>query len=247
MSPDGALEPISYVMQAGTYVHDDRAASLRPGVPLVVVHDVRGCVPGAGFAGALFTPAELERASRMRLEVNRAEFLGARGIVRTVVASHVGLAPAAIRFDGPRDEKPRLLDGACADIDVSVSHAHGRVACAFLRGGAIGVDVEAADRRVRDVLGLARSVLSAAELDALRRVPGDELDAWFLRAWTRKEAVLKALGVGLSVATDGFDVLRWTGCGVEDVTPVDVAGRRVVCESCDGVPEIQLAVARAPA
>lgn len=216
---------------------------LLPGLPLVIVDDVRGRRPGEGFDRALFTPAELERAARMRLDVNRAELLGARGIVRTVVARHVGLAASAVRFGGPRSEKPRLADLACANIDVSVAHADGRVACGFLLNGTIGVDIEVLDWRMPDTRAVARNVLSPVELDALDRSPRDELDALFLRAWTRKEAVLKAMGVGLSMPTTDFDVLRWTGSDVEDVSPVDVHGRRYVCQSVDSEPELLLAVA----
>ena len=212
-------------------------------MPLVIVDDVRGRRPGEGFDRALFSPAELERAARMRFEVNRAEFLGARGIVRTTVAWHVGLAPQAIRFEGPRIEKPRLLDPACADIDVSVAHAGGRIACAFLHEGAIGVDIEALDRRIGDTLALAIRVLSPAEFEALDRSSRTDLDRLFLRAWTRKEAVLKALGVGLSIPTDGFDVLRWTGSDVEDISPVQVAGQRYACQSVRAAPNLELAVA----
>ena len=222
---------------------DAGAARIGAGVPLVIVDDVRGRRPGDGFDRALFSPAELERAARMRFAVNRAEFLGARGIVRTVLAWHVGLAPHAIRFEGPRHEKPRLLDRACADIDVSVAHADGRIACAFLRNGAVGIDVEAIDRRIGDTLALAARVFSPAELEALDRSPRADLDRLFLRVWTRSEAVLKALGFGLSMPMDGFDVLRWTGSNVEDISPVQVDGQGFACQSVRPAPDLELAIA----
>ncbi len=115
-----------------------------------------------------------------------------------------------------------------------------------VRGRRPGVDIELRDRRLPDTRALARSVLSPAELDALDRSPRGERDALFLRAWTRKEAVLKAMGVGLSMPTTGFDVLRLTGSAVEDVSPVNVDGRRYVCQSVDSEPEVLLAVARTP-
>jgi 4'-phosphopantetheinyl transferase len=47
---------------------------------------------------------------------------------------------------------------------------------------------------------------SPAERDALQRLQGDDWLAGFYRCWTRKEAVLKAEGVGLHRDLDSFDV-----------------------------------------
>jgi 4'-phosphopantetheinyl transferase len=210
-------------------------------VPIVIFDDVRG----RAFGSSLFTPAELERADRFRFDVSREEYLGARAILRSFLAPRVGLAPGAIRLKAERNEKPRLLDRECAGIDVSLSHSRGRVACGLLRCGEIGVDIETFDPGHGDVAALACRVLSETELDALGRVSRDDESWLFLRAWTRKEAVLKAAGVGLSVASDGFDVLRWSPSGVKDISPVVLGERLWTCESLSPAPDVELAVAYA--
>ena len=76
---------------------------------------------------------------------------------------------------------------------VSVSHGHDLVAVAASAAGPVGVDVE--NRRSFEVTGLAKRWFDPAELAWMAAQP-DEVEA-FLRLWTAKEAVGKALGRGL--------------------------------------------------
>ncbi|QNE22942.1 4'-phosphopantetheinyl transferase superfamily protein [Kribbella qitaiheensis] len=82
-----------------------------------------------------------------------------------------------------------VVDG----LSVSLSHARGLVAVAASFAGPIGVDVES--RREFEIDGMARRWFDPAEVTWLHQQP-DPLDA-FLRLWTAKEAVGKALGRGL--------------------------------------------------
>jgi 4'-phosphopantetheinyl transferase len=109
-------------------------------------------------------------------------------------------------------QTPRGQPVAPHGMRVSLSHASGVAAVAIGRDAAVGVDVERRDRVV-DIDGLARDVLDDDELQAWRREPGGRRKDAFLRLWTRKEAVLKALGVGLAgdlraVVTSGHGRIR---------------------------------------
>lgn len=208
--------------------------------PLVLVADALADALPAHLAA----PAELARAQRLRLEASRREYLGARAVLRAFLAPRVGLEPAAIRFAAPDGGKPRLLDPQCAGIDVSLSHSGGRIACAFLRAGSIGVDIEPLGRRHRGLGAVARRTASPAEREALAGASPAAAQRLFLRAFTRREAVLKAAGLGLWGAA-GFDVLRPTPAGAEDVSPVGLAGRRWTCESLAAAGDVELAVAYA--
>jgi len=94
--------------------------------------------------------------------------------------------------------KPVLADG---EAHVSVTHTGRHLLVAVTRpdpgSGPVGLDAE--ELRVLDVSRLAPQMLCAAELAQLAQLghrPGGRTQA-VLRAWTRKEALLKADGVGL--------------------------------------------------
>lgn len=82
-------------------------------------------------------------------------------------------------------------------LEFNLSHAGANILLAFARGQALGVDLEHSGRRV-SWDGIAQRFFSAGEAAALRALsPAQQVPA-FLRLWTHKEAVLKALGQGLA-------------------------------------------------
>jgi 4'-phosphopantetheinyl transferase len=99
--------------------------------------------------------------------------------------------------DIARSERGKPYAPSLPDIDFNLSHARAHVLIAVARRQAIGVDLERVDRQI-EIEDLARRFFAPAEADALEALPaGIRLPA-FLRLWTCKEAVLKALGEGIS-------------------------------------------------
>ncbi len=79
------------------------------------------------------------------------------------------------------------------------------VVLAFTAGLPVGVDLE--ERRpIPDALEIARSTFSRKEISSLEMLPDDARHDGFLRCWTRKEAYVKAVGDGLYMPLDSFDV-----------------------------------------
>ncbi|HKE47546.1 MAG TPA: 4'-phosphopantetheinyl transferase superfamily protein, partial [Rhodanobacteraceae bacterium] len=83
----------------------------------------------------------------------------------------------------------------------NLSHARNHVLIAVARRQPLGVDIERVDRRI-EIDDLSRRFFSLDEGDALAEVPESRRLAAFIRLWTCKEAVLKALGVGISFGLD---------------------------------------------
>ncbi|MGA8278404.1 MAG: 4'-phosphopantetheinyl transferase superfamily protein [Rhodanobacteraceae bacterium] len=112
-----------------------------------------------------------------------------------------------------RDSLPAISRGPhgkpCAetsvDIEFNVSHSGRCALLAFARGQPLGVDLECLDRRQR-FEDIAERYFAPDEARDLARLPSDRHPAAFLGLWTCKEAVVKALGVGLGF---GLDRLRF--------------------------------------
>lgn len=140
----------------------------------------------------LVTPAERARAGRFRQDDDAWRFLTARALTRAAVGHLTGIAASEVHVavhptDGPTPGKPYVPDGP----PVSIAHSGRWVVVAVGAHDAVGVDVEEVDRAARHIPVVAPS-LPVAEQPAHGWDPTS-----FARAWTRREAVLKAVGTGL--------------------------------------------------
>ncbi len=100
-----------------------------------------------------------------------------------------------------RDTHGKPFAPAWPDLHFNLSHAGPHVLLAFARGQALGIDLERCDRRL-SIEGIAKRFFAAREALALATLPPARQREAFLRLWTHKEAVLKAIGHGLSFGLD---------------------------------------------
>ena len=143
--------------------------------------------------------AERTRAARFHFERDRKSFVSTRGLLRSLLGGILKKEPASIVFEYGAHGKPALAAGN--DLQFSVSHTTGWAMFAVSVDFAVGVDLEALDRLTRnteDLSNFADRVLSTNELMVWRAIPANEQPRALLRAWTRKEALAKATGRGLS-------------------------------------------------
>jgi 4'-phosphopantetheinyl transferase len=154
----------------------------------------------------LLSRDEAARAARLAFPRERARFVFSRGRLRLLLAGLGGGDPAELRIEADPDGKPRL-GGECGQgrIRFSVSHSGPVWACAVALHREVGLDVEEV-REERDADRLAERYFSPAETAAIRALPDRERRAAFHRGWTRKEAYLKARGLGITVPLDSFEV-----------------------------------------
>jgi 4'-phosphopantetheinyl transferase len=103
--------------------------------------------------------------------------------------------------------KPRLRVPTDAELELSISHAGDFVAVALTRQAPIGVDVERLDRSL-PIEELAPTVLADTEISALSAMSKKEQCRSFLVWWTRKEAVVKAMGQGFQTPPSEIVVSR---------------------------------------
>jgi len=123
---------------------------------------------------------------------------------RPLLAAYVGVDPAALDLDRGEHGKPFLRRPDAPEFNVS--HSRGVLLTGISPHQPLGVDVEVV-WRVRPVLDLAGRFFTAGEAEALARLDEARRQSAFLRLWTCKEAVLKALGAGIGF---GLDRLEFT-------------------------------------
>lgn len=146
---------------------------------------------------------ELQRAERLHSPLQGQRQRAARHALRLILAQALGCAPGEVNLSSSVLGKPTL--GGAPGLHFNLSHRDhlGLVGLHALQP--VGVDVEVA-RPLNDLNGLVASALSADERHTAERLgPADRL-AHFYGCWTRKEAALKALGVGVAAPLPTIDV-----------------------------------------
>lgn len=160
--------------------------------------------------------AECEQAGKFRRETDRKAFVAGRLLMRMVIARVLTLSDdAQLPIETDAKGKPFCpLPGAPF---FNLSHTRGWLGLAVRGMGPVGLDLEDTRREV-NLLPLTRRYFSEAEA-ARVAVGGAEA---FFRIWTRKEALVKCMGTGLTVSLRGLDTLaleaegRWR---FQEITP----------------------------
>ncbi|HYG61106.1 MAG TPA: 4'-phosphopantetheinyl transferase superfamily protein [Thermoanaerobaculia bacterium] len=155
--------------------------------------------------GRLLAPDEWERANRFRFDRHRRQYAVGRGALRMLLGAYTGLPPQGVRFSyGPRG-KPFLAPEQAGDLQFNLSNSDEMALVGFVRGLEIGVDLEFM-KPMSDLEQISERFFSVPERRVLRNLPEEQKPEGFFNCWTRKEAYLKAVGEGLAVPLDSFDV-----------------------------------------
>jgi 4'-phosphopantetheinyl transferase len=162
---------------------------------------------------SVLSPDERARADRFVFEDDRSRYVTGRTALRTLLGRELGLAPAAVPMDSTMHGRPRCAS-LRGKLDFNLSNSGEVAVIAMAPQETVGVDVETF-RPVHDAVGLSRHYFSNAESRQLEILVPALRDRAFLTCWTRKEAVLKATGLGLTIAPATVE----TGI---DITPATV-------------------------
>ena len=167
---------------------------------------VLGLDPAPGHLSALedlLSVDERRRAAAFHFARDRSRFVAARGQLRMLLAAHVGAPASTLEFRPGAHGKPALARPRGPFFNTSRSGEIGL--CALSETGEVGCDIERLDPRLCDP-DVARRFFAAAEVSVLERLPADQQLDGFFNCWTRKEAFVKALGLGLSHSLHAFCV-----------------------------------------
>ncbi len=163
--------------------------------------------PPAMIEGAqTLSLAEHTAGARLKSPLLQTRFLQRRVALRAILAGYLGVPAAELLFTENEFGKPALQAPlASTGLSFNSSHSGPVAVIAVGRSRQIGIDVEAV-RPIKDAEKIAARFFSSQESAAMAALDPDDRNTGFLHCWTRKEAVIKALGGGLSIPLDSFAV-----------------------------------------
>lgn len=155
-----------------------------------------------------FSLDESLRATRFIFEKDAMRFSTARGLLRMILSHYLSIPAAAVAITTNAHGKPQLAPSMCTELQFNLSHSGNRAVMAVCDSFAVGIDIEEVRAITEDVAG---HFFSRWECAALNALPEEDYVQGFFRCWTRKEAFVKALGMGLTHPLDSFDVTVASG------------------------------------
>ncbi len=153
--------------------------------------------------GQTLSRDEHERATRFRFDRDRKRYTASRGLLRSLLAAYLEVAPSDLRFAYSAMGKPALAGRPL--LHFNLSHSEDVALFAIARKTELGVDLEYI-RPLPDAEAIAKRFFSKAEYTTLLDIPRSRKIEAFFECWTRKEAYVKAVGDGLAAPLSEFDV-----------------------------------------
>ena len=138
------------------------------------------------------------RSATFRHALHRRRYVAARGQLRQLLGGYLARDPAAIRFNYGLHGKPALAELA-SPLQFNISHSGAHALCVVSDSVPVGVDLENR-ASIDDLDALARHIMSPLETLLFAELPPKARHEAFYACWTRKEAYLKARGLGVATA-----------------------------------------------
>lgn len=152
----------------------------------------------------LLSPEERLRANRFRLSHHKQRFIAAHGLLRRILCLYLNIPPQKINFAYTEHRKPYVFTQPSSRIQFNLAHSRDLAVYAVTLDHPIGIDIE----KIKEVYpsDLSERYFHIDEKTYLNNLPPDERRAAFYQIWARKEAVVKAIGRGLTLPLSSFSV-----------------------------------------
>jgi len=154
---------------------------------------------------SLLSDDEKVRMGKYHFEKDRKSFRTTRAILRTLLSKYLIMDNENISFQSNKYGKPYLDSPKKNNFKFNVSHSREYTALAFNWINEIGIDIEYINKELK-IEEIVNNYFSSYEIQQLFRLEQKKRRHAFFRIWTRKEAFIKAIGRGLSIPLDSFDV-----------------------------------------
>lgn len=172
---------------------------LKPSQGVILFASLDALVAALPETESWLSPDETARLSRLLRPKDRELQSAAHRLKRFLLGRLLQAEPSSFRFERDARGRPHLISPA--DVDVNLSHGADHVVVGIAHGGRVGVDVERDGAQI-DWFEIAPHVLHPSEDARARTLPPETMRRFCLERWCLKEAVAKATGEGLPVASE---------------------------------------------
>lgn len=153
-------------------------------------------------------PHEVKIAGKFKFEEDCSRYIIARSYLRKILGDYLSIDPIDVKISLNKFGKPTLLSENFESIKFNLSHSGDFIVYAFNISDEVGIDIEMMNNYI-DHTQIAENYFSSDEIIYLNSSKDQlEITERFFRIWTRKEALLKAIGTGLLPDLRKIDVLR---------------------------------------
>ncbi len=146
----------------------------------------------------MLSAEERGQAERFRFERDRVRFINAHRVLREILGRETNTSPQMLGFQTNEYGKPALMNEP--GLGFNLSHSQDRGLVAVARGVSLGADIEQRREGI-EVMDLAQRFFAPREVELVHGEPQR-----FFEMWTRKEAFIKAIGMGVAFPLKAFDV-----------------------------------------
>jgi len=161
----------------------------------VIIHPVFPVRIAPDLVEACLTDDEKSRAARFHFPKDAIHWAACRAALRAILGREIGMDPRAVPLVFSEFGKP-LLAPPFDGLHFNLSHCPDLALVALSLDGPVGIDLESLER-ASDLLECESTFCHPEEIRGLPTETNARA-VQLLRIWTAKEAVLKALGTGLS-------------------------------------------------
>jgi 4'-phosphopantetheinyl transferase len=150
---------------------------------------------------AILAHTEQQRAQRFAFSQLRKKFIITRAILKILLGHYLKLNPQEIALQKTVHGKPALPSSMPngETLQFNVSHSNDAALMAFAWEMPLGIDIEFI-KKTNNLSAIAQRFFHPQEINAIHSSQD------FFNCWTRKEAFIKALGIGLSFPLNSFAV-----------------------------------------
>ena len=156
------------------------------------------------FDSNLLTPHDEKRCKKFRQLADRKRCAIGAILTRHILGGRLNIPPDSVPIEHTAFGKPVLAEIA-SDLQFNLSHSGDWIYLAVCAQQEVGIDIELC-KPIDNIESLIRFTYHTSEQEKMLNQPTDLWLSWFYSCWTRKEAVLKAVGKGLQIAPEQFEI-----------------------------------------